>query len=1456
MNKHSNHDSVHETMTNEEPSMKVTDINKKYSYKKVKNLFEYLKAYYSFTRKQIYDVASYDTVYWYYDLPNTQGCSFESTSEGEKLTIKKQSIPNPKEPPASIKPWIEGNWKDPSVEIKIRKNIPKNSTTDGEVEQFSDDINRVKEMKEWYKHWEEWREQALLKQRVHQLYQEMFLLSQSLERQQDELELVWGHGILYWRDDGKKIRHPVVTTKAILNFDEKNGQIEIISQDVENTSLELEFLNSIKNSHIRDLSKLKDEIKNMQLNPWDKRGVEELCEKLVNLLSPNGRIHFDSKKLTSDKDPVITYEPVLILRKKRVGYRQDLDDILEGLEQGKEPPKTIQNIFDKDQTMSSTTNKNIAPEELMFPLASNEEQNQIVKRLSENTGVTVQGPPGTGKSHTIANLISHMLAHGKRVLVTAKSERPLRVLREMIPKNIQPLCVNVFTDESNSKIELEEAVRSISETMGSLDITSEEKRLNKLKNTLKSIREEKATLQNKIKQISEFETSTYMINGQEFTLPQLSSWLTETEEDLGWIKDKISQDAEFPLDKIELTRLYELMGELKHEDREKLQDGIPDLACLPTSQGLKELNNKVDELKNTGSSNLIVENTEELNVEVVADLLTDLEKVTSDLKSLLDENWLSTIFQDAKSEGIRKQQWIDLIESSREYVKKLYEQRERTAEYEIDITFESNVGNLLDTVTELETDLKKKEKIGLFQKVLNSNVRNIQKNCTIEGEPPKTLEDIQILKAELDKRLTARKLLKRWEKQILTIEGPKFNVDDPRLIEKIDDQLEVIETVIYWNERTFEPLKDKMKENNIPVTIQDVDLKELESFIKKLKSTVNHIRLRKVKKQLDKVNTFINENLEKNNQFYCLWEQLASSMCDRNYELWDKTIEEFIRLKNLEDAYQEFMGLLNKIIEVAPTLAKDLERQGGDGIPLSPPTDIQKAWEWRKADTWLADVLSEDPIKLSEQVDELRNKEKKILEQLVSTSTWLNLSRNVTEENRKNLIAWQQSVKRIGKGTGKYASYYRKQAREKMDKAKDAVPVWVMPFNSVIENFPPWSEKFDLVIVDESSQVDIFGLLSFFRGNKLLVVGDDKQISPQGVGQNLQAVHRIMNTYLSDVEHGDLFEPKYSLYDLSKQVFPGVIMLKEHFRCLPEIIQFSNDLMYQGEILPLREKMGSVGQEWSSVIRVPVENGYRMPNAKINEPEARKIVETIIKCCNQDEYTNKTMGVISLLGDEQANLIEEMLMEELGPEEMKTRKLHAGDAYYFQGDERDVIFLSMIEAKGDHRPAVLNKEHDFKRFNVAMSRAKDQVWLFHSIDTEDLNPQDVRHKLIHYFKNPHRMQKEYTELEELCDSKFEKDVLKDLLRLGYAVEPQYQVGTKRIDLVVLGMDGNKLAVECDGDAYHGIENWEYDWNRQIQLERLGWKFFRIRGSAYYRNPEKEIKDLVSVLDEMGIYPKH
>ena len=86
------------------------------------------------------------------------------------------------------------------------------------------------------------------------------------------------------------------------------------------------------------------------------------------------------------------------------------------------------------------------------------------------------------------------------------------------------------------------------------------------------------------------------------------------------------------------------------------------------------------------------------------------------------------------------------------------------------------------------------------------------------------------------------------------------------------------------------------------------------------------------------------------------------------------------------------------------------------------------------------------------------------------------------------------------------------------------------------------------------------------------------------------------------------------------------------------------------------------------------------------------------------------MGVINLVGVYQARFIEDLLLEQLGPEEMEKRQIVCGNAYAFQGDERDVMFLSMVTAVSEGRTiGVLSSESAKRRFNVSASRAKDQM---------------------------------------------------------------------------------------------------------------------------------------------------
>ena len=155
------------------------------------------------------------------------------------------------------------------------------------------------------------------------------------------------------------------------------------------------------------------------------------------------------------------------------------------------------------------------------------------------------------------------------------------------------------------------------------------------------------------------------------------------------------------------------------------------------------------------------------------------------------------------------------------------------------------------------------------------------------------------------------------------------------------------------------------------------------------------------------------------------------------------------------------------------------------------------------------------------------------------------------------------------------------------------------------------------------------------------------------------------------------------------------------------------------------------------MIHVP--DGYREGSHSnaINQREAEKMVEIISQCCSDDYYENKTMGVIILQGHAQDKLIEALLLKEIGAEEMENRKLICGDSYSFQGDERDIMFLSMVAAPNERIGPFVTEDAE-RRFNVAASRAKDQMWLFHTATISDLGTNCLRRKLLGHFTNPNR----------------------------------------------------------------------------------------------------------------------
>ena len=169
--------------------------------------------------------------------------------------------------------------------------------------------------------------------------------------------------------------------------------------------------------------------------------------------------------------------------------------------------------------------------------------------------------------------------------------------------------------------------------------------------------------------------------------------------------------------------------------------------------------------------------------------------------------------------------------------------------------------------------------------------------------------------------------------------------------------------------------------------------------------------------------------------------------------------------------------------------------------------------------------------------------------------------------------AWQKTVEKIGKGTGKYAESHRRNARKYLQLCWDAIPAHVMPLYRVAEQFKfDQPEMFDVVIVDEASQTGPEGLLLTFLAKQCIVVGDDKQISPEEGFVDVAAVMDLISKLIPDIPFADTLVPGTSLFDQIQIRHQTRLTLREHFRCMPEIIRFSNDLSSGNTpLIPLRQ---------------------------------------------------------------------------------------------------------------------------------------------------------------------------------------------------------------------------------------------------------------------------------------------
>ena len=770
----------------------------------------------------------------------------------------------------------------------------------------------------------------------------------------------------------------------------------------------------------------------------------------------------------------------------------------------------------------------------------------------------------------------------------------------------------------------------------------------------------------------------------------------------------------------------------------------------------------------------------------------------------------------------------------------------------------------------MASTLKRKGKVGKLDILRYKGIGEILDSVLINGEQIRSAEDCAFVKSSISLAKLKKRTEDSWNELMASNGAPSFNdLDSENPIRIVANWTEQITNLLDWYGTKRHQLISLMPQAGMPVdpilreSSLDSEEKDIERTMNATSETIPHLcelslAINKLHRSEQAIRAAKDNAMQANQGMSSLLDDMIEAMNSLNKDSYKSAYDGLARAYAMRKPLSERVNLLKKIGHFAPQWAKAVHDRAGIHGASMPPKEIREAWKWMELTAKLNELNKTPLDELQKQALSLSVLYREKTRELAECLAWMHLLRK-TELNidlKQALQGWRLTMKKIGKGTGKRAPRLKAEARKKMASCQPAVPAWIMPMSKALESLNPASNKFDIVIVDEASQSSVAALSIAYFAKKIIIVGDDKQVSPMGIGISDDKADALIETHIKGVIPNDyLYTPKTSLYDIAATSFQP-LMLREHFRCMPEIIGFSNMLSYDFKIKPLRDPGSS--NLLPAIVTHRVENGIRI--GKTNAQEAEEIIFLLLACLEQPEYENKTFGIISLLGDDQVKLIQQLLYRHGGEKEIEKRRILCGNASHFQGDERDVIFLSMVDS-GENE-GVLRKmgygqdDSTRKRYNVATSRAKDQLWVVHSLDpSSNLKPGDIRGELLSYASDPSAFARSLDEVTRKADSPFEEAVGQHLIARGYQIAQQWEVGSYRIDIVALC--GNKrVAIECDGERWHsGEQKIREDMERQAILERVGWRFIRIRGSEYYRDPSATMKRVCKELTELGIEPQ-
>lgn len=1095
-------------------------------------------------------------------------------------------------------------------------------------------------------------------------------------------------------------------------------------------------------------------------------------------------------------------------------------------------------------------------EQLLFPLESNQEQRRVASLASNSRVLVVHGPPGTGKSQTICNLVSHLVACGKTVLVTSQKDKALQVVRDKLP-NIDYLAMTLLRTDKESQKALVQALEYYQSAIGQANLSQLERASRYLDEKLSKNKKDSAALEARFSELRRLEHKhfpTFKRMGDLRANNKLNPDDEPSSEDptrighflqeyasycqklatLGAAVDRwlLGTPSDRPLAVIDerLSFTQALLGPLEKLSRLSKDTSVSALACEVDSTGVNAPGEVLDrwiQWFTSYAGQWINVRAQAVSRSMPGCERGDIQKLAEKYRNATLRTWRAEL-----DEIVREIHSLEKTPVPDRYAGLVLDRE--------------HVAQLSDAVTVLDGAKGSSLKWLLYASVRESKdwLRSAKYPKLRWSQRLRQVAELQHLSKHWQSRHKIRAYFGKLHEAGVSEHTTRSDSPVPtllRLAEEAAQKLDLAQVAPPSPPTGF-------------ASIYSLLYRRLEA----LEKTGG------VEEELARIDN-ARQILGSRGQLGGLLEQLPREFNEIaiSARSWEKegigeALEVVLRISSSLATGRRLGELEQDQLACYPRSLASL-RDGIKGRKEFP------AWLPHAAEAVEAHRL----FALARSVD---------AQNLDDTNSVCETIRRLAQEKRDAVIDLLRVQRRIQlleasqrPGTAfaiqlakKLLSKKRKtpsleQIKEKISfkQLLSIFPCWVLSIDDVARIFPLEPGLFDYLIVDEASQCNQATALHLaYRARQMVVVGDEKQLPNASVQwlreetiKQLLARHNLANHPKSE-----FLSVHESLLGLALGSRDNEVHLNEHFRCDPKIIEWSNREFYRGT---LRILTPSRSLRFDRPIEIRYVPGATEDTEKrINVQEAEAVVNETARILDDHKLAGLSIGVISPF-QPQADFIHARLQERFASRwsECEKRGLTASTADGFQGDERDIILYSLRHGPGSRPGAITGIEANQgpRRLNVAFTRARRKMILFTSLPSGTFPGRFIRGFLNHA-QNAQAMPPGPFFVPtgpDKFDSQFEEQVCCLLRSRGLIVITQFPVSGYRIDLVVCDKEDRRLGVECDGSFHYDEfgQLREEDYEREEILERAGWRIHRIPARRFYLDPDREIARLIDLLAE-------